>query len=102
MIGNEYGIKTPFEVAFFSFILATIYVQLAMPYISPESMAGDSGKPGGRSLSNFFAPLRLLAPQKLRLEGGEILKHHGVLYLCLGVFIGVVSQDSCPAFEDQC
>jgi hypothetical protein len=90
MIGNAYGIKTPFEVAFVSFLLAATFAFLSLPYISPESMS-DSKTPAKGGISGFLAPLKVLNPQKLRLESGALRKHYGVLFLCCGVFLGVVS-----------
>jgi predicted MFS family arabinose efflux permease len=90
-IGDTFGIQMPFQVAFCSFLLASIYARLALPYISPESMNGDAKNSNGRSVSGIFTPLRILVPQRLQLAGGKVVKHYGVLLLCLGVFLGVVS-----------
>ena len=88
MIGNVFGIQRPFEVAGVSFLLAACYVRIALPYISPESMSAGKSKGG---IAGFFAPLRVLYPQKIRLRSGAVRNHYGVLFLCCGVFLGVVS-----------
>lgn len=89
MIGNAYGIKRPFEVAFVSFLFAATYAALSLPYISPESMS-DGKTPAKGGISGFLAPLKVLSPQKIRLQSGLLRNHYGVLFLCCGVFLGVV------------
>ncbi len=89
MIGDAWGIRRPFEVAFVSFLISTLYVRVAMPYIAAESLTG--GSTNSRGLAGLLAPLRVLAPQKVRLDNTVIRKHYGVLILCGGVFLGVVS-----------
>lgn len=95
MIGDRWGIRRPFEVAFGAFLVSTVYVQVALPYVSPESMSGGK-KAGGqkaKGIAGFFAPLKVLAPQKVRLRSGKVIKHLGVLILCTGVFLGVLATD---------
>lgn len=68
-----------------------------MPYISPESMSNakkDADSSGG--LAAFFAPLKILSPQRLRLADGRIRKHYGVIFLCAGIFVGVVRSGPSP------
>jgi len=93
MIGDTWGIRRPFEVAFYSFLLSTLYVRVAMPYIPAEALSGGDSKQS-KGLAGFFAPLRVLIPQRLVLESGRLQKHYGVLFLCTGVFLGVVSSIS--------
>ncbi|KAG5657813.1 hypothetical protein KAF25_007846 [Fusarium avenaceum] len=95
MIGDAIDIRAPFDVAFVSFILAGIYVWMALPYISPESMS-NGGKPGQQGVSGFLAPLKILTPQKLRLADGRIKKHLGVIFLCSGIFLGVLATGYAP------
>lgn len=90
MIGDKIDIRAPFDVAFFSFIIAGIFVRLTLPYIPPEQMT-DGKKPGQQGASGFLAPLRVLVPQRLRLANGTTRKHLGVIFLCMGIFLGVVS-----------
>ncbi|KAH8888435.1 MFS general substrate transporter [Thozetella sp. PMI_491] len=88
-IGNTFGIQRPFEVAFCNLLFSSLFVSVALPYISPSSMA--DGKSKVKGIAAFFAPLKVLRPQKLRLPDGTVKKHYGVLFLCSGVFIGVVA-----------
>jgi len=90
MIGDIWGIKRPFEVAFCSFLIGTAYVWLALPHIPSESVSGNT-KPGVKGVGGFFAPLKVLAPQRVVLQSGVMVKHFGVTILCAGVFLGVVS-----------
>lgn len=95
MIGDKWGIRRPFEVAFGAFLVSTAYVQVALPYVSPESMSGGTkaGGPKAKGIAGFFAPLKVLAAQKVRLRNGKVIKHLGVLILCTGVFLGVLATD---------
>ncbi|KAH7627185.1 major facilitator superfamily domain-containing protein [Sordaria sp. MPI-SDFR-AT-0083] len=94
MIGDAWGIRRPFEVAFVAFLISTVYVQLALPYVSPESMSGGKKTgPQAKGIAGFFAPLKVLAPQRVRLGSGKTVKHLGVLILCTGVFLGVLATD---------
>ncbi|KAF4446988.1 hypothetical protein F53441_9459 [Fusarium austroafricanum] len=95
MIGDAIDIRAPFDVAFISFILAGIYAWSALPYISPESMSNgaNSDKQG---VSGFLAPLKILTPQKLRLADGRVKKHLGVIFLCSGIFLGVLATGYAP------
>jgi hypothetical protein len=96
MIGDAFGIIRPFQVAFVFFLISSLYVTVAMPYISPESMS-DPKKPAKGGVSGFLAPLKVLAPQVLRLKSGLKRKHYGVFFLCFGVFFGVVCRPSTPS-----
>lgn len=89
MIGDTYGIRKPFETAFCSFLVATVYVQLCLPYIPPEQISQSRSTEKG--IKGFFTPLKVLAPQTIRLRNGQVKKHYGVFFLCCGVFTGVVS-----------
>lgn len=97
MIGDTWGIRRPFEVAFFSFLLSTTYVRFALPYVSPESVSGGS-KSDSKGIAAFLSPLRVMLPQKVILESGALAKHYGVLFLCAGVFLGVVSASFGPPY----
>ncbi|OIW26943.1 MFS general substrate transporter [Coniochaeta ligniaria NRRL 30616] len=95
MIGDAWGIIRPFQIAFVFFLISGLYVRIAMPYISAESM-NDPKKPAKGGVSGFLAPLRVLAPQVLRLKSGVTRKHYGVLFLCSGVFLGVLATGFVP------
>ena len=101
MIGDAWGIRRPFEVAFFSFLLATLYVRVAIPHIPAETLTSGS-EPKSKRLAGMYAPLRVLAPQRVLLEHGGTRKHYGVLFLCGGVFLGVVGVTAvgiCPGTD---
>jgi len=89
MIGDTFGIRRPFEVACCSFLVAAAYVRVGLPRIAPESMS-DGKKPAVKGIGAFVAPLKLLKPQLIALRDGRTVKHRGVLFLCSGVFLGVV------------
>ncbi|KAI6379825.1 hypothetical protein MCOR25_001958 [Pyricularia grisea] len=89
MLGDSFGIRRPFETAFVCFLIATIYVRLAIPYLPPS--ADVAGKNAPKGIKGFFAPLKVLKPQKLRLANGQVKKHYGMFFLCCGVFMGVLA-----------
>lgn len=95
MIGDNWGIRRPFEVAFCSFLLSTLYVRTAIPHIAPEALSSGS-RPNSKGFGELLAPLRILTPQQVLLECGIVKKHYGVLFLCAGVFLGVVSWSPAP------
>lgn len=88
MLGNTFGIRTPFDVACGFFLLSCLYLLVSIPYIPPPV---QTGKAGAKS-TGFLAPLRILVPQNIRLAGGKNVKHYGVIFLCAGIFLGVVSD----------
>lgn len=100
MIGEAIDIRAPFDVAFLSFLVTSVYARLAIPYISPDSMS-DGKKPGQQGISGFLAPLRILVPQHLRLADGRLRRHYGVIFLCSGIFIGVVGCSCSTGREAQ-
>lgn len=93
MIGDAIDIRAPFDVAFVSFLVSCAYAYFFLPYISPESMS-SAAKPGQKAAGGFLAPLRIMIPQRLRRPNGKITKHFGVIFLCAGIFLGVVSFPS--------
>ncbi|KAB5575323.1 hypothetical protein GE09DRAFT_591239 [Coniochaeta sp. 2T2.1] len=95
MIGDAFGILRPFQTAFVFFLISTVYVRLAMPYISASSMS-DPKRPSKGGISGFLAPLKVMAPQMLRLKNGMTRKHYGVFFLCCGVFLGVLATGYAP------
>lgn len=89
MLGDTFGIRTPFDVACGFFLLSCLYLSIAIPYIPPPVKTGKSDKKS----SGFLAPLRVLVPQNLRLATGKMTKHYGVIFLCAGIFLGVVRNE---------
>ena len=96
MIGDAINIRAPFDVAFASFLISVLYARFCLPYISPSSMSDKDSKSGSSSSGGFLAPLKLLRPQRLRLRDGRPARHLGVLFLCAGIFVGVVATDYAP------
>ncbi|KAK4150226.1 hypothetical protein C8A00DRAFT_37176 [Chaetomidium leptoderma] len=95
MIGDAWGIRRPFEVACVSFLLSAVYIRIAIPHIAAESLSSGS-KPKSKGLTELFAPLRVLAPQRILLDSGLTRNDYGVLFLCAGVFLGVLATGYAP------
>ncbi|KAK0761904.1 hypothetical protein N5P37_004703 [Trichoderma harzianum] len=95
MIGDAIDIRAPFDIAFITFLISCAYVHFALPYISPDSMSSKK-KPGQQGIAGFFAPLKILVPQRVRTSSGGIKKHYGVIVLCAGIFLGVLATDYAP------
>lgn len=89
MIGDTWDIRAPFDTAFVAFLTSSIWIGMALPYISPEEMPGNKNS---GAVSGFFAPLKVLVPQKIRLSDGRLKKHYGIIFLAIGIFVGVVSH----------
>ena len=64
--------------------------------MAPEALSNGK-RPNVQGVAGFFAPLRVMVPQTLALPGGKVRKHYGVLFLCAGVFLGVVSTSDAQA-----
>lgn len=94
LTGNTFGIRRPFETAVALFLLSSLYAALFMPYIDPATLADDTSD--SKSGSSVFSPLKVLWPQKMRLTSGKSIKHYGVTFLALGVFIGVLATGYAP------
>ncbi|KID82831.1 Major facilitator superfamily transporter [Metarhizium guizhouense ARSEF 977] len=95
MIGDAIDIRAPFDVAFVSFLVSCAYAYFCLPYIAPESMS-SAVKPGEKDTGGFLAPLRILLPQRLRHPNGKITRHFGVIFLCAGIFLGVLATGYAP------
>lgn len=96
MVGDAFGIRMPFQVAFFLFMFATLYAGTVLPYISPESLSDGKQDSKAKGIKGFLAPLRILAPQRIRLLDGRVAKHYGVFFLCCGLFLGVLATGYAP------
>ncbi|RYP50920.1 hypothetical protein DL768_003645 [Monosporascus sp. mg162] len=92
VLGDVYNIRRPFEGAFFLYVASTIYGSLFLP--TPAQ--GDVGaeRHAGKGLSAFFAPLKIIRPHKYRLESGKVVKNYGLIFLALGIFLGVMYATS--------
>lgn len=96
MVGDEFGARMPFQVAFFLFLLSSCYAAFVLPYISPESLTDGKRDARRRGVSGFLAPLKIMSAQGLRLASGHVAKHYGVLFLCCGIFLGVLATGYAP------
>lgn len=108
VLGDVYGIRRPFgkcihcqfwtcstntsssvEVAFFLYIASSIYGALFLPEASAD---GETLKKNIRGVGDFFAPLKVIVPHQYRLEDGKVITNYGLIFLALGIFLGVVSS----------
>lgn len=94
-LGDAYGIRRPFEASCVLFILACLYAAIVTPHIDQTAstevpVAGKSG------LQDLLGPLAMLAPIKCRSGNGKVTKHYGILFLGLGVFLGVLATGYAP------
>ena len=92
---GDIHIRRPFEVAFFLYIVSTIYGALFLPESTQGD--GDAQKQPANGVAAFFAPLRIIRPHRYRLKSGQVIKNHGLVFLALGIFLGVVSIPFNPA-----
>lgn len=89
ILGDVFGIVSPFVSAVGCFAIATAYGAIFWP-APPEQSDEAAGKttPGA---SGFLAPIKVLMPQKYRLDTGKVVRNYGLVFLALGIFFGVVS-----------
>ncbi|KAK1491422.1 major facilitator superfamily transporter [Colletotrichum cuscutae] len=94
VLGDVFGITSPFIVAIGCFAFATTYGAIFWP-APPEETEQTDGKttPGA---SGFLAPIKVLMPSKYRLESGKIVKNYGLVFLALGIFFGVFATGYAP------
>ncbi|KAI4859554.1 hypothetical protein F4820DRAFT_156997 [Hypoxylon rubiginosum] len=94
VLGDVYNIRRPFETAFFLYVACTIYGALFLPTGTGNEMTNQ--KKGGRGISGFFAPIKVIAPHKYRLESGKVVKVYSLVFLALGIFLGVFASGYAP------
>lgn len=95
MVGDMFGIRMPFQVAFVLFLCATLYSRTVIPYIDPASLS-DGKKTKAKGVKGFLAPLKILAPQRIRFMDGHVANHFGVFFLCCGIFLAVLATSYGP------
>jgi hypothetical protein len=71
-----------------------VFIISFVPYIDPQSMSDGGLKAKG--IGAFFAPLKVLGPQKMVLSQGKPFKFWGITFLALGVFLGVLATGYAP------
>lgn len=91
--GDYFGIRKPFEIAFFLMIGATFYSLLFLPYIAP--LKGEKMEQK-KSLASIFGAGKLFVPTKIRLANGKTKRYWGVFLLGAGVFWGVLATGFIP------
>lgn len=96
MVGDEFGARMPFQVAFFLFLISSCYGGFVLPYISPDSLTDGKKDQNRKGVSGFLAPLKVMSPQGIRLASGHIVKHYGVFFLSCGIFLGVLATGYAP------
>jgi len=97
LLAEQFGIKTPFEVAAISFLMSTAFVLSFVPYLDPKTMSSaDNNRPKAKGFFGFLAPLKVLGPQKMVLRDGRTTLHYAVLFLGLGIFTGVLATGFAP------
>ncbi|KAI7585287.1 hypothetical protein KC346_g17733, partial [Hortaea werneckii] len=92
LVGDYLGIIWPFRVTLALFILCCIYIQLCLPEIHNKEVEAKASK----SLSSFFDPIKMFAPQKFIRPNGHVYKEYGVLFLGIGTFLGVLATSYIP------
>ncbi|KAL7623530.1 hypothetical protein AAE478_007213 [Parahypoxylon ruwenzoriense] len=94
VLGDVYNIRRPFEVAFFLYVASTIYGALFMP--TKTGNEATNQKQSNRGISAFFAPVKIIVPHKYRLESGKVIKNYSLIFLALGIFLGVFASGYAP------
>ncbi|KAI1262618.1 major facilitator superfamily transporter [Xylariaceae sp. FL1019] len=94
VLGDVYGIRRPFEVAFFLYLVSTIYGGLFLP--DSVSTAESDKKQSKGGLEGFFAPIKVIRSHRYRLGSGKVIKNYGLIFLALGIFLGVFASGYAP------
>ncbi|KAI5860857.1 major facilitator superfamily domain-containing protein [Durotheca rogersii] len=94
VLGDVYNIRRPFEVAFFLYVISTLYGALFMPTITGSGTLAQ--RPRSQGISAFFAPIKVIVPHKYLLESGRVVKNYSLIFLALGIFLGVFASGYAP------
>ncbi|KAI1770662.1 major facilitator superfamily domain-containing protein [Hypoxylon cercidicola] len=94
ILGDIYNIRRPFETAFFLYVVCTIYGALFLPTRTGNETTNQ--KKSSRGISEFFAPIKVIASHKYRLESGKVVKVYSLVFLALGIFLGVFASGYAP------
>ncbi|KAI1408322.1 major facilitator superfamily domain-containing protein [Hypoxylon sp. FL1857] len=94
VLGDVYNIRRPFETAFFLYVASTLYGAFFLPTGTGEKPQAQ--KQAARGIAAFFAPIKIIAPHRYRLESGKIVKNYGLIFLALGIFMGVFASGYAP------
>ncbi|KAH7074013.1 hypothetical protein BKA63DRAFT_534327 [Paraphoma chrysanthemicola] len=90
VVGEAFGIISPFYIAFIMFLSCCVFVALTLPATAPPEIKEEAdAKPLG--IARFFGPLRIFTPQKWVLPDGRTTTQFGALTLGIGVFLGILA-----------
>ncbi|KAK0310673.1 hypothetical protein LTR01_003827 [Friedmanniomyces endolithicus] len=92
LIGDYLGIIWPFRVTVILFLLSGLYIQLCLPTIHDKQIESKAAM----SLSTFFDPIKMFAPEKWVLPNGKVQREWGILLLGIGTFLGVLATSYIP------
>jgi len=92
LIGDYLGIIWPFRVTVILFLLSGLYIQLCLPTIHNKQIESKAAM----SLSTFFDPIKMFAPEKWVLPNGKVQREWGILLLGIGTFLGVLATSYIP------
>lgn len=104
IIGEAYVIERPFQGSGVILAVSTVYTFFFIPYIDPKTMGDDDKDKNNKSSEEEMHTrekkrtsfLGVLAPQRLRLEDGRVIKYYGALILAVGIFTGVLASGYAP------
>lgn len=96
VLGDVFGIASPFEFAVGGFLASTIYAALFMPETDSQDNGSVAEANRNKAPTGFLAPIKILMPPKFRLESGRVVKHYGLAILAFGVFFGVFATGYAP------
>jgi MFS family permease len=91
VVGDVFGIITPFQMTLSLFILCCVYVAISLPAVETPSENENLAPTETVGITRFFGPLRVFAPQRWKLPNGQIQKQFGALTLGIGVFLGILA-----------
>ncbi|KAF2702762.1 hypothetical protein K504DRAFT_213037 [Pleomassaria siparia CBS 279.74] len=94
IVGEHLGILAPFQMAWCSFLLCTLFIFLALPSITPAEKPATASQVSG--IKRYFGPLRIFAPQKWTLENGQTSAQFGALTLGIGVYLAILATGYIP------
>ncbi|KAK1996601.1 major facilitator superfamily transporter [Colletotrichum falcatum] len=94
VLGDVFGIVSPFVTAVGCFAVATTYGAVFWP--APPERNDEAATKTTPGASGFLAPIKVLMPQKYRLESGKVVKNYGLVLLALGIFFGVFATGYAP------
>ncbi|XXH03310.1 hypothetical protein Hte_009708 [Hypoxylon texense] len=83
------------RTAVFGRLQGSIMLGTAFGYLRGGTEMTDQKK-SSRGISGFFAPIRVITSHKYRLESGKVVKVYSLVFLALGIFLGVFASGYAP------